>query len=106
MKNHPVTINSSLGTFVVVVVLDCPKNCTHNLISIGIFIDVKNVIQFLDMSDCFFFFNPAILQRTTVDVGKVKIQGVATCLYLCMDMCGGIYASVSITFAHFARQCC
>uniref|UniRef100_A0A1B0D2A0 Uncharacterized protein n=1 Tax=Phlebotomus papatasi TaxID=29031 RepID=A0A1B0D2A0_PHLPP len=35
----------------------------------------------------------AILQRTTVDVGKVKIQGVATCLYLCMDMCGGIYAS-------------
>ncbi|GAB0096115.1 hypothetical protein DMENIID0001_115850 [Sergentomyia squamirostris] len=34
-----------------------------------------------------------ILQRTTVDVGKIKIQGVATCLYLCMDMCGGIYAS-------------
>ncbi|XP_059608827.1 uncharacterized protein LOC132256429 [Phlebotomus argentipes] len=34
-----------------------------------------------------------ILQRTTVDVGKIKIQGVATCLYLCMDLCGGIYAS-------------
>uniref|UniRef100_A0A1L8DJH2 Fibroblast growth factor n=2 Tax=Nyssomyia neivai TaxID=330878 RepID=A0A1L8DJH2_9DIPT len=38
-----------------------------------------------------------ILQRTTVDVGKIKIQGVATCLYLCMDMCGGIYASRKFT---------
>uniref|UniRef100_A0A1B0C9E0 Fibroblast growth factor n=1 Tax=Lutzomyia longipalpis TaxID=7200 RepID=A0A1B0C9E0_LUTLO len=42
-------------------------------------------------------FPSSILQRTTVDVGKIKIQGVATCLYLCMDMCGGIYASRKFT---------
>jgi len=39
----------------------------------------------------------AILQRTTVNVGQIKIQGVATCLFLCMDSCGVTYGSVSIT---------
>ncbi|XP_067612723.1 putative uncharacterized protein DDB_G0277255 [Eurosta solidaginis] len=34
-----------------------------------------------------------ILQRSTVDVGRIKIQGVATCLYLCMDACGAVYGS-------------
>ncbi|XP_023179081.2 myb-like protein A isoform X2 [Drosophila hydei] len=34
-----------------------------------------------------------ILQRSTVDVGRIKIQSVATCLYLCMDACGAAYAS-------------
>lgn len=37
----------------------------------------------------------AILQRTSVDVGRIRIQGVATCLYLCMDACGSVYGSVS-----------
>lgn len=38
-----------------------------------------------------------ILQRTTVDVGQIKIQGVATCLYLCMDQCGAVYGSKSFS---------
>lgn len=37
----------------------------------------------------------AILQRTTVDVGLIKIQGIASCLFLCMDQCGVVYGSVS-----------
>uniref|UniRef100_A0A182Q829 Uncharacterized protein n=1 Tax=Anopheles farauti TaxID=69004 RepID=A0A182Q829_9DIPT len=35
----------------------------------------------------------AILQRTTVGIGKIKIQAVATCLFLCMDTCGSVYGS-------------
>ncbi|XP_017848754.1 putative uncharacterized protein DDB_G0282129 [Drosophila busckii] len=38
-----------------------------------------------------------ILQRSTVDVGRIKIQSVATCLYLCMDACGAAYASKDFT---------
>ncbi|XP_070493464.1 probable serine/threonine-protein kinase DDB_G0283337 [Chironomus tepperi] len=38
-----------------------------------------------------------ILQRTTVNVGQIKIQGVATCLFLCMDNCGITYGSVEFT---------
>lgn len=38
----------------------------------------------------------AILQRATYKVGLLTIQGVSTCLYLCMDACGFQYASVSI----------
>lgn len=34
-----------------------------------------------------------VLQRSSVTVGKVKIQGVTTCMYLCMDLCGIPYAS-------------
>uniref|UniRef100_A0A182NLD4 Uncharacterized protein n=1 Tax=Anopheles dirus TaxID=7168 RepID=A0A182NLD4_9DIPT len=34
-----------------------------------------------------------ILQRTTVGIGKIKIQAVATCLFLCMDTCGSVYGS-------------
>jgi hypothetical protein len=34
-----------------------------------------------------------ILQRTTVGIGQMKIQGVATCQYLCMDSCGLLYGS-------------
>lgn len=37
----------------------------------------------------------AILQRQSVRAGQVKIQGVATCIYLCMDSCGLLYGSVS-----------
>uniref|UniRef100_A0A182P6R5 Uncharacterized protein n=1 Tax=Anopheles epiroticus TaxID=199890 RepID=A0A182P6R5_9DIPT len=36
-----------------------------------------------------------ILQRTTVGIGQIKIQAVATCLFLCMDTCGSVYGSVS-----------
>ncbi|XP_034660957.1 rho GTPase-activating protein gacF isoform X3 [Drosophila subobscura] len=36
-----------------------------------------------------------ILQRSTVDVGRIKLQSVATCLYLCMDACGSVYGSLS-----------
>ncbi|XP_022216192.2 rho GTPase-activating protein gacF isoform X2 [Drosophila obscura] len=35
-----------------------------------------------------------ILQRSTVDVGRIKLQSVATCLYLCMDACGAVYGSL------------
>uniref|UniRef100_A0A182MKZ2 Uncharacterized protein n=1 Tax=Anopheles culicifacies TaxID=139723 RepID=A0A182MKZ2_9DIPT len=35
----------------------------------------------------------AILQRTTVGIGQIKIQAVATCLFLCMDTCGSVYGS-------------
>ncbi|XP_046805949.1 putative uncharacterized protein DDB_G0286901 isoform X2 [Lucilia cuprina] len=38
-----------------------------------------------------------ILQRSTVEVGRIKIQGVATCLYLCMDPCGAVYGSKEFT---------
>ncbi|KAK9496461.1 hypothetical protein O3M35_013251 [Rhynocoris fuscipes] len=37
-----------------------------------------------------------MLQRSSVSMGKVKIQGVTTCMYLCMDICGIPYASVSL----------
>ncbi|KAG5892278.1 hypothetical protein JTB14_036244 [Gonioctena quinquepunctata] len=35
----------------------------------------------------------SILQRTTVGIGQMKIQGVATCQYLCMARCGLLYGS-------------
>lgn len=38
----------------------------------------------------------AILQRNTVDVGQIRLIGIATCLYLCMDTCGNLYSSVCI----------
>ncbi|KAH8273113.1 hypothetical protein KR018_001746 [Drosophila ironensis] len=38
-----------------------------------------------------------ILQRSTVDVGRIKLQSVATCLYLCMDACGVAYGSKDFT---------
>ncbi|XP_045504390.1 fibroblast growth factor 22 isoform X2 [Colias croceus] len=34
-----------------------------------------------------------ILQRATLKVGLLTIQGVSTCLYLCMDACGFQYAN-------------
>lgn len=34
-----------------------------------------------------------ILQRTTVGIAQMKIQGVVTCQYLCMDSCGLLYGS-------------
>ncbi|CAI6360234.1 unnamed protein product [Macrosiphum euphorbiae] len=34
-----------------------------------------------------------ILQRTSVNMGQLNIQGVATCMYLCMDACGLLYGS-------------
>lgn len=34
-----------------------------------------------------------VLQRTTVGIGQVKIQTVATCHYLCMAGCGLLYGS-------------
>ncbi|XP_050068743.1 uncharacterized protein LOC126557121 [Anopheles maculipalpis] len=38
-----------------------------------------------------------ILQRTTVGIGQIKIQAVATCLFLCMDTCGTVYGSKEFT---------
>ncbi|KAJ8882953.1 hypothetical protein PR048_014792 [Dryococelus australis] len=35
----------------------------------------------------------AILQRSSVHTGQLKIQSVATCLFLCMDSCGLLYGS-------------
>lgn len=38
----------------------------------------------------------AIFQRKSVGKdGRLIIQGMATCLFLCMDVCGGLYGSVS-----------
>ncbi|OWR51735.1 hypothetical protein KGM_207670 [Danaus plexippus plexippus] len=34
-----------------------------------------------------------ILQRATYKYGLLTIQGVSTCLYLCMDACGFHYAN-------------
>lgn len=41
-----------------------------------------------------------ILQRTSVKAGQLKIQSVATCMYLCMDSCGLLYGS-----REFAEDC-
>ncbi|KAH1023565.1 hypothetical protein HUJ04_012745 [Dendroctonus ponderosae] len=41
-----------------------------------------------------------ILQRTTISIGQMKIQGVATCQYLCMDECGLLYGSIE-----FGQEC-
>ncbi|KAK9295167.1 hypothetical protein QLX08_010445 [Tetragonisca angustula] len=38
-----------------------------------------------------------IFQRTSVSRGQLRIQGVATCLYLCMDSCGLLYGSREYT---------
>ncbi|KAL5274399.1 bnl family protein [Megaselia abdita] len=34
-----------------------------------------------------------IIERSSYDVGVLKIRGVATCLYLCMNSCGHLYGS-------------
>ncbi|XP_073986105.1 fibroblast growth factor branchless isoform X2 [Rhodnius prolixus] len=39
----------------------------------------------------------SMLQRSSVTMGQVKIQGVTTCMYLCMDVCGIPYASREFT---------
>lgn len=64
----------------------------HNYInsSYSICINIFNKTSFISL-----IFS-AILQRTTVDIGQIKIQGVATCLFLCMDTCGTVYGSVNI----------
>ncbi|CAH1121419.1 unnamed protein product [Ceutorhynchus assimilis] len=41
-----------------------------------------------------------ILQRTTIGIGQMKIQGVATCQYLCMDECGLLYGAIE-----FGEEC-
>ncbi|XP_050314300.1 fibroblast growth factor 3 isoform X2 [Anthonomus grandis grandis] len=41
-----------------------------------------------------------IMQRTTIGIGQMKIQGVATCQYLCMDECGLLYGSMN-----FGEEC-
>ncbi|XP_050354571.1 fibroblast growth factor 3 isoform X1 [Nymphalis io] len=38
-----------------------------------------------------------ILQRATYKVGLLTIQGVSTCLYLCMDACGFHYANKDLS---------
>nr|XP_017028333.1 uncharacterized protein LOC108078623 isoform X4 [Drosophila kikkawai] len=45
-----------------------------------------------------------ILQRSTVDVGRIKLQSVATCLYLCMDACGAAYGSPLIVAERLHRR--
>ncbi|CAH1636176.1 unnamed protein product [Spodoptera littoralis] len=37
-------------------------------------------------------YSKSILQRATYNAGLLTIQGVSTCLYLCMDACGFQYA--------------
>ncbi|KAF7267116.1 fibroblast growth factor branchless [Rhynchophorus ferrugineus] len=38
--------------------------------------------------------NYTIMQRTTIGIGQLRIQGVFTCQYLCMDECGLLYGSI------------
>lgn len=52
------------------------------------FINIERLINL-------FSYFSAIVQRTTVNVGQIKIQALATCLFLCMDSCGLTYGSVS-----------
>lgn len=58
---------------------------------------IKNHFYFLfdSFSNNFDLFS-AILQQTTVGIGQIKFQGIATCLFLCMDACGTIYGAVNI----------
>ncbi|XP_024084632.1 uncharacterized protein LOC106665308 isoform X2 [Cimex lectularius] len=39
----------------------------------------------------------SILLRSSVNVGQVKLKGVTTCMYLCMNVCGLPYASRGFT---------
>lgn len=57
----------------------------------------KNFLTIMFLIFNFLLFFPAILQRATVDVGQIRIQGVATCLFLCMDACGNVYGAVSFS---------
>jgi len=67
---------------------------SHALIHVYLIV-IKSKLFFVTHSHALFRFIAAILQRTTVNVGQIKIQGVATCLFLCMDSCGTTYGSVS-----------
>ncbi|XP_011693391.1 PREDICTED: uncharacterized protein LOC105453283 [Wasmannia auropunctata] len=40
--------------------------------------------------------NYTIFRRTSVSPEQVKIEGIATCLYLCMDPCGLLYGSADL----------
>ncbi|CAH0562258.1 unnamed protein product [Brassicogethes aeneus] len=42
--------------------------------------------------------NYTILQRIAVGKGQMRIQGVATCQYLCMDSCGFLYGSLEFGY--------
>lgn len=69
---------------------------SHNLTYLYNFFSVYYI--FLEETKLYQFFISfiiAILHRTTVDIGQIKIQSVATCLFLCMDQCGIVYGSVS-----------
>lgn len=54
---------------------------------------------------CRFFLVAAILQRSTVGVGQIRLIGIATCLYLCMDACGNLYGSVCTAFSQLRTKC-
>lgn len=69
-------------------------NFKHNfLVHMLYFLEKKQ--NFINCFIFFISFITAILHRTTVDIGQIKIQSVATCLFLCMDQCGTVYGSVS-----------
>lgn len=67
--------------------------CKRNEISTS-FLQPKNKI-------IFYFFFAAIFQRNSVNVGQIRLIGIATCLYLCMDACGNLYGSVSVLCLFF-----
>ncbi|XP_043257968.1 uncharacterized protein LOC122400511 [Colletes gigas] len=54
--------------------------------------DARNVVHYAQCASII-----AIFQRTSVSRGQLRIQGVATCLYLCMDSCGLLYGSRDYT---------
>jgi len=45
-----------------------------------------------------FIFFSAIFQRISTSRGQLRIQSMATCLFVCMDSCGLLYGSVSKAF--------
>jgi hypothetical protein len=90
--------------------LDVYMRFDYNVIFTPVSLIMFCILSFLNLKSfyIFYLFNfrlmfftfsfTAIVQRTTVNVGQIKIQALATCLFLCMDACGNTYGSVRIQF--------
>lgn len=71
--------------------------CVWSLAStLRIIFQIMCIFKMFNSFLCYVFFFSAILQRNTVDVGQIRLIGIATCLYLCMDSCGNLYSTVCI----------
>lgn len=70
------------------------------------YIVVNFGVLFFSSSFFLHLFYAAVMQRITVDVGQIRLIGIATCLYLCMDSCGNLYCSVGILVFLFLSLFC